>query len=326
MTFFKRYKILIGIIISAVLLIAIFYSIDISILFQILKSFNYHILFILLLLYIIDIFIRSLRWKLITGIKSSTSWRAFFSALSIGFMTNNLFPAKIGEIIRSEIIVKKTNQGRSFIYGTVFIERLLDSLILLFFLSISIVFSETLLLLIKDQFYIIISGFIFVIFVIIIFYKSTRITNILFSIFPEKIKVRVLLIIDKALSSLKFLKSSHTSLKVFTLTILLWALTLFNFYLIMWSLNINLPFYAYFFIISFGALGMIIPSSPGNVGVYHAVSMSSLMLFGVEKEVALSYAIISHALDIFPSYILGLITLTHSNISLFNLIKINKDK
>jgi uncharacterized membrane protein YbhN (UPF0104 family) len=66
-----------------------------------------------------------------------------------------------------------------------------------------------------------------------------------------------------------------------------------------------LPFYAYFFIIAAGILGMIIPSTSGGIGVHHAIATGSLLTFGVEPTKALSFSIIAHAFDFFPSVILG---------------------
>jgi uncharacterized membrane protein YbhN (UPF0104 family) len=86
-------------------------------------------------------------------------------------------------------------------------------------------------------------------------------------------------------------------------SIIIWSITLVMFFIIMKDLSISIPFYAYFFIVSAGTFGMIIPSTSANVGVYHAVAMGSLMLFMVPKEQALSFAIIAHAFDFFPNII-----------------------
>ncbi len=51
----------------------------------------------------------------------------------------------------------------------------------------------------------------------------------------------------------------------------------------------------------------MIPSSPGFVGTYHWFCMKSLSLFGIPESEALSFAVISHALNTIPFTIVGLL-------------------
>ena len=57
------------------------------------------------------------------------------------------------------------------------------------------------------------------------------------------------------------------------------------------------------------AIGVSLPSAPGYVGVYHAFAAGALMVFGIDEEVAVGFAIFSHAVDIIPSIVMGLIAM-----------------
>jgi len=51
----------------------------------------------------------------------------------------------------------------------------------------------------------------------------------------------------------------------------------------------------------------MIPSAPGYVGTFEFFCMSVLALFSIEKNIALSFAIVLHAILFIPITILGMI-------------------
>lgn len=53
-------------------------------------------------------------------------------------------------------------------------------------------------------------------------------------------------------------------------------------------------------------LGILIPSSPGYVGVFHSCVVLSLGIFGVPTGEALAYAIVIHLAQYLPVTLIGL--------------------
>ena len=60
----------------------------------------------------------------------------------------------------------------------------------------------------------------------------------------------------------------------------------------------------------------MIPSSPGFVGTYHWFCMQSLALYGVPDSQALSFAVVSHALNTLPFTVIGLLYFWKENLRL----------
>jgi len=58
-------------------------------------------------------------------------------------------------------------------------------------------------------------------------------------------------------------------------------------------------------------MGSLVPSAPAQIGVFHYLCLRSLVLFGVERDIALSYAIALHLVVYVPMAILGSIGLGH---------------
>ena len=121
---------------------------------------------------------------------------------------------------------------------------------------------------------------------------------------------------EKFTQSFQFLLNKKLFAKIFFYSLLVWMVTFLSYYVIFKSLNINIPLYAYFFIISVSAIGMVIPSSPANIGVYHAIATGAIMLFMVNKDTAFTIAVIANAFDVLPSIIFGAFILLRKNIAL----------
>jgi uncharacterized protein (TIRG00374 family) len=68
------------------------------------------------------------------------------------------------------------------------------------------------------------------------------------------------------------------------------------------------------------ALGMMIPSSPGGIGVYEAAVVGALTIAGVERETALAYAVSVHVFNSAGVIALGLIGLVREGQTLERLM------
>lgn len=304
MTRNRRLSVFIGIVISLIAVVGILYFVDLNEVWQNLRKLSWEIIAVAIFVYVLGMVVRALRWFLIIAIRKKVSFYTVFKGLVYGYMLNQLLPAKIGEVARAEYLKRKSSSGRSFMLGTIAAERIFDMVIILLFLGIAIVFSETIMSKIKTQWVsiaIVVSGLILLVFLLYNVHMLKKLTKYL----PAKINGFVDRVLDNLGESFYVFKSFGSIFKILLLTLIIWLLTCLVFFLIIRNLDIQVPIYAYFFIVSAGTFGMIIPSTSANVGVYHAVAMGALMLFMIPKDKALSFAIIAHAIDFFPSVILG---------------------
>lgn len=311
----KNFKILLGIIISISLLIYLFYKIDLKKVISTLLAFNLYTLIILLLIFIIGMLLRSMRWRLLIKQRTEVNLLLIFKALSIGYMLNNLLPAKMGELARMEYLKRNNGIGRSFLLGTIFIERLLDVILVLVIFAFSIVFSQTSRhIFLHNQWviYTLAGAIIISVYVML----NTHLMGMIIHIIPVKFKNRFANIAKAFSEAFLFIKNRKLLIEVTSLSIAIWALTLLSSFFILLGLGVTLPVYAYLFLVAAGVLGVVIPSTAGGIGVYHAISTAALLLFSVAPEKALAYAIISHAFDFFPNIILGSIILIQDRIKL----------
>jgi glycosyltransferase 2 family protein len=300
----QKIKIVIGILFSIAAIIIIVLLVDMREVWENLKKLSLPVVATVLSLYMINMLLRTLRWKLIIAQKTDIKFNLVFKALIYGYTLNQLLPLKMGEIGRAEYLTRQSGESRSFLLGTIVVERIMDMFIILMFFGFSVLFSETVLNNLTSNLFSVIFfiaaflGGLFLFFNLGIVKKLTK-------RLPLKAEKFVDHVIDNLIQSVSLFSSYTKVIIILLLSLLVWGLTCFSFYLIIKDLNISVPFYAYFFIVSAGTMGMIIPATSANIGVYHAVAMGALMIFMVTKTQALAFAIIAHAFDFFPAVLLG---------------------
>lgn len=308
----KYFKIIIGFIISISLIIYLFYKIDFKDVKDTLLEFNPYVFIILFVIYIFGMLLRSFRWQLLIKQRERIKGVLVLKALVIGYMINNLLPAKMGELARMEYLKREKGTSRSFLLGTIFIERLLDVMMVMVIFAFSLIFSQTS----RETFihnqwviYTLACGIVFSFY----FMLNPQLLNLLVRFIPDKLKVRIKQIFISFADAFLFIKKRKLLAGVTFLSILIWVLTLSSAFFILRGLDVTIPPYAYLFLIAAGVLGVVIPSTSGGIGVYHAISTGALLLFNVAPEKALAYAIISHAFDFFPNIIAGLLVMILDN-------------
>jgi uncharacterized protein (TIRG00374 family) len=316
----KKIKIVIGLIISISLIIYLFAKIDFKGVKEALLKFNPYVLIILFGIYILGMVLRSIRWQLLIKQREPINGILIFKALAIGYMINNLIPAKMGELARMEYIKQKNGTSRSFLLGTIFIERLLDVILVVAIFSFSLIFSQTSRQIFEHNRWIIYSlaGGIVISFFCML---NNQLFRGLVKFIPDNLKVSFIHFLSSFSDAVLFIKKRKLLAGVSFLSILIWGLTFISAYSTLWGLGVFLPIHAYLFVIAAGVLGVVIPSTSGGIGVYHAISTGALLLFGVLPEKALAYAIISHSFDFFPNIVTGGCVLLFDNFSKMDIRK-----
>ena len=74
---------------------------------------------------------------------------------------------------------------------------------------------------------------------------------------------------------------------------------------IMYGMNIDAPMAVAVLLTCTTNLAMLIPSSPGYIGVFHAAATLVLLPFGVGASEALSFAIVAHLVNVVPVSLIG---------------------
>ena len=226
---------------------------------------------------------RGLRWVgLIDALGYKTSKINSISAVSVGYFTNVFIP-RAGEISRCLMLKKSDNIPTDKLLGTILIERIIDFTFLLFIILISIFLKSKELIQSFNEYqqkregegdpsstkFIILGSLLFI--------------GILIYLFRNKIKQNPFY--NKATQFIEGFKEGFKSIKniknkrsFWFHTFGIWIMYLLMTYICFQCIDetSNLTVYDGLFVLTLGAIGMILPT-PGGLGSYHYFVMIALL-------------------------------------------------
>lgn len=319
-----KIKVWFGLAVSAFFIWLTLKEVNYSALWMALKKANHLYLIPTFIVLIAQFYLRAVRWGYLMEPLKKIGHLSLFSATSIGYMANNILPARIGEFVKAYAVAKKEKVSFSASFATIIIERLVD-LFSLFIIMLSVIYminfpeNKTENLVRKAA-----SG-IFIIFtamsLVIIFFKREKafFKKVIFSLIKpisSKLANKADHFLDAFSEALSVLgKEKH--LNMITLySAIIWILSAVPIYLMLLSFGYKLPFSISFFILVLIGIAVSIPSAPGFIGTFHFACAKGLELFNVPGEEAISVAIILHAINFFPITLIGFFFLWKDNLSI----------
>ncbi|MFM9944971.1 MAG: YbhN family protein [Bacteroidia bacterium] len=294
-----------------------FKNMDLKQMFEEIKNANYFWIFIGMFCGVLAHASRALRWNLLLqpiGYKAN-NWNTFY-AVMIGYFSNNLVP-RLGEVTRCAALAKTDKIPVEKLFGTVFIERVID-LIITLIVTLFIFISQFDLLngFLNDTIYPMMgsksgggSSIKFIILGILVFGGLV--------VFIMRNKIKNLTIYKKAANIAKgFVEGIKSVLKLekpwlfIAHSIFIWgmyfAMAYFTFF--SYAPSAHLGYQAGLIVLFLGTVAVILPI-PGGIGVYHNLVSLGLVLFGLTKEEGITYATISHAAQMIMIFVVGLISM-----------------
>jgi glycosyltransferase 2 family protein len=332
-------SLLAGIVISVIALYFAFKNVPFSELIEYFQSIDYFWMLISLLFVVLSFSMRALRWQVILRTASTVSfWRAYHPMM-IGFMLNCVLPARIGELARPAILQQK--EKIPFITGlaTVATERLFDLLFLVLLFAVVLSFididpdikmtfgSYTLN---RSMLMTIASGMVKLSLVLIAGIALISIDRIrklarwmimkipgIFSFAGTKGQeavgkyfclplANIIENIAAGFGLVKNLKNLSLCL-FFSLTI--WLMQAFSYYIMTLGCpGVNVSFFEATAIMIIICFFIALPSVPGFWGLWEAGGVFALSLFAIGSKEASGFALVSHAIQMFPVIIAGFIS------------------
>jgi uncharacterized protein (TIRG00374 family) len=86
-----------------------------------------------------DLAVRALRWQRLVAPIGHVRYPAMLAYLLIGYLANNVLPARIGELVRSHYLGDREGLSRTTTLGTVVVERVVDFVVVVAIASAAII-------------------------------------------------------------------------------------------------------------------------------------------------------------------------------------------
>jgi uncharacterized protein (TIRG00374 family) len=320
-----RWNLWVGVFITGLLLAIIVWTIDVRESVRALAAADVRWIGPALAILAASLGIRAWRWRFIMAPVKLISTHRLFSAMMIGFMGNMLLPARAGEFIRAYVIGKTQRVSTSASLATVVVERLLDGITLLAVLLISALAlrfpgdSKQLTHHIRTAGWLAFWFYLAVLAVCVLLrlYQDPMRRGILAALFflPERWRAKASHLLDGFVHGLEVVRGGWHLVPILALSVVAWSIQAVAIWFVFLALHLKLSLGAAFFLIAVQAFGVMIPSSPGFIGTFHAASILALVALGVGREMALSASIVMHLLFFIPVIITGLVYLWVENMS-----------
>lgn len=262
--------------------------------------------------------IRAMRWKvLLAAVRPDTSFRSRMAAVSIGFMANNVLPARVGEFARAYSFSRMEPVSAGAAFGSLVVERFLDGIVLLMLLVIPPLtpgFPDTGALSTGLGALILRGGVVAVAVVMVALVVMARWPEAFVrgaervaSRLPGALARPVVGALEALLDAVGVLRSPRLLALAFLWTAGFWLFHGISFWLGMLAFGIDTGLVSAWFTEAVVGFGVAIPSAPGFVGTFHASADFALsQVYGVEKARSLAFAFGYHFGGWIPITAIGL--------------------
>ena len=288
-----------GLVVSALCVLSLFKLVDKDKVLSELGSANYALCALALLTVALSYFLRSLRWPFFLDRGLLSFWSSFY-CLVIGFLMNNLLPARAGELLRAHYGGRITGRSRFYILATIAVERLADGLSISAIFVVAYCISSQLAAASPSGELLLVSLLFFVAsllsYVLVLF--RSRIQSLLNSLggrfaLASYSAEKVAFFLD----GLGGLATARSFLAALPLSLFIWSVELCVCYelCLAFSSPPSLAKVAIFLAaVNFSSL---IPSAPGAIGVIEFFGSYSLVQLGVEESKAFAMVSVHHAIQ-----------------------------
>ena len=325
----KLIKILFLFVISSAGLFYAFKNIEISELFHHLHYVDVFKFFLAISVLMFSNLIRARRLMYLANpIDKNISTHHLFGATMIGYFGNGILFFRLGEILKAYAISQGRRIKPSESFGLIMLERVIDAFSVFCLLIISLP------LLPIDNLTVRYWIFGFALFTILLigvlvllkfFNWESFINNLNF--LSKSLKINTVEVMKKIFKGLNLVFTTKHKVSIIRSTIMIWLCYFLMTKLLLESCNVELNLPDSFMMLIIGAIIISVPALPGGLGTYEAgITYALTFLFFVPKDLALTYAIVSHASNYLPYITVGSYYFIKSGLKINSIKDVTKNK
>lgn len=305
----RNTRVWIGIIISIACLYIAFQGLHFGDFWQVVQSVNYWWIFPAVGVYTLAVVIRTWRWHAMLRPLADISLTRLWPVVVIGYMGNNVYPARAGEVLRSYVLRRREGISMSASLATVVLERLFDGLIMLLFVFVTLPFAP-----LPPLYNQIVTGFSVLFLGALVFFlvlasqpaQFLRVWRWCAARFlPARFAHTGEDIVVKFVSGLQSLKSPREMLVIFASSALIWLTETGKYWVIMQGFPFHVDFTVLMLMTAVVNLATTVPSTPGYAGTFDVPGILILQQFGVAQAIATGYTLVLHVALWLPITALG---------------------
>lgn len=341
----KKARFWIGILISLLALIFVFRNVDLGRVRDSLASANYWLLVASVPFLLLFLVLRAFRWRLLFYPQQGLRIRNLLAVINIGYLVSNILPFRLGDVARAYVLGDTEPVSRATAFSTIVVERVLDALCAVTGFLLVLPFAPAEDWMLQGGIIVGIAVLVAVVLMVIFVRLRLRTLRLLGSLLSalhwpsreamanfydrlaERTHLRFLARLPWAdrprlegmagslIDGLSGVTTLRLGPRLLAWSVLIWVDITVFYWLILRAFEPSAPFVAGLAVNSVSALGMTVPSSPGNLGVFHLTASAAANLFVGDYDVSLGYAIVAHAIVYIVYTVIGLISMAQQNLT-----------
>ncbi len=318
-----------GVLLSAALVVYIATRFDLAAAMKAIALADAKWIFLATCAYVIQFPLRGLRWSILMRAVKPVSFTTATEIFTIGFMANNVLPARLGDVMRAFIMAKKEQVPASATFSNVLLERVFDGIVVVAYLSIVLWIDPPSAVWVGSVAFVM--AMIFagaVVACVLVAWNEGRVLELVTTVLgflPKEIVAKVVALLQKLARGLHCLKSPKETALVVLLSLVIWSAEVVVYVLAERALGISISYLGLTLVMAILTLGLTAPSAPGFVGVYEGLIIMGVGVYGVTEPLAPAFAITMHFIHYVPGTLLGIVAGWRSGMRLKELRQVEKE-
>jgi len=297
-----------GMAISIVALFLVVRSVDLVTAWNVLLTASPQWIALLVVFVIADVLLRAVRWRVLLAPLAPVPLGDSLASLLVGYLSNNVLPARLGEVVRSHDLGMRTRLSRAAILGTIVVERAVDTLVVISIASVAI-----LVLSVRG----VVASAVLVGLAVTALMVAAIAVGIVAHRLPGAARIarfldrwpRMRHVLTRLRDGLRVASDPRTLLAAIVLTVGSWSCTVLAFAAAAQAVGVE-PTMGQAALLAAGTnLATAIPAAPGYVGTFELAAVTIAASVGIDRESALAFAVLVHATTLLMTSIGGALAL-----------------
>ena len=266
--------------------------------------------------------LRIFRWQLLLRGDDGRALPAapLWHAIAMGFMSNNVLPLRVGEVVRTLAAARLTGTRFTAVLGSIAVERLFDAITVVALLALGLFTAELPASGLSTKMERIVTygglaalaGLVLATLVVMFPLAAERVVR---RVVPsEGVATKVVGLIEGIRHGLSVLGSPGRVIGVVLWSLVVWGVSALAFYVMFGAFGIEVDFPGALLMQGLIMFGIALPSTPGYVGAFEAPIIIVLGLYGVDRNLAAAYALTYHVTTFIPITLLGAWSVARTNL------------
>lgn len=316
----KRWQFWLGVLISAAFLWLALSKLNLTDFWQAVSHANYWWILPGVAVYFVAVWVRAWRWHYLLKPIKSIKTKVMFPITCIGYMGNNVYPARAGEVLRAVILKRREGVPISASLATIIVERIFDGVVMLAFVFVNLAQLAKLSTVsipigswnvtIQE---IAVWGSVAFFGALLIFLLAAMFPKVSAKFFkwlidhllPARIREKSTGIMNRFLDGLESLRTPGNILMVFLTSVIIWLLETVKYWFVMHAFGFHSSFFTLMLVNGVVNLATTIPAAPGYIGTFDLPGIVILTASGIGQAIATGYILVLHVALWVPITVLG---------------------